>query len=263
MPPETTPPEGEQESGGGVEKRIAQLTKQKHDAGRRAEAAESAQGALTDQVVSLQSTVDSLTARLAIAPPAPASDPLTALLGGSKKADQSASPAGVPALDIAAAIKSAVGEALAPLVAGQKQQAESAALEQAQSRSYQEAAKEFLPAALVDGSVEQSTFDAVFSRSQALQLDPDGPAIALAAVAGILSQGARTSQVQEAKKQAASMPPSVTNPLMRIGDLPSGKADVGEAVKALAHLGETEGLTNDGLQALIGLKTGRAKLTPE
>jgi hypothetical protein len=255
--------EGSDQEPGGVEKRIAQLTRQKHDATRRAEGAEAQTTALSGQIVSLQSTVDKLTSRLASpAQPAPAGDPLAALLGSKDKGDQTAQPAGQP-VDIEAVVKSAVNEALAPLVEGRKQEAEAAQLAQAQSRSYQEAAKEFLPQALVDGSVEQSTFDAVFSRSPALQLDPDGPAIALAAVAGILSQGARTTQEQESKKQAATMPATVPNVLARIGDLPSGKADTKEAVQALAEKGQSQGLTTNELAAMIGLQTGRAKLTEE
>lgn len=255
--------EGSPEGESGVEKRINALTRQKHDATRRAESAEQQTTALSGQIISLQSTVDKLTSRLAGPAPAPVTDPVAALLGGKGKGDQTVQPAGQPAVDIGILIEAAVGKALAPLVEGQKQESEAAQLQAAQSRSYQQAAKEFLPQALVEGSLEQSTFDAVFSKSSALQLDPDGPAIALAAVAGILSQGARTTQEQESKKQAASIPAGVPSVLARIGDLPSGKTDTKEAVQVLADKGANEGLTTNELAAMIGLQTGRAKLTKE
>lgn len=250
------------EGEGAVEKRIAQLTRQKHDATRRADSAEAKTADLTNRLVELQSTVNELSARPApVAQPAPTIDPMAALLGSPAK-DQTVQPAGQP-VDLAGLIKAAVGEALAPMVAGQAEAAEADALRIAQARSYQETAKELCPQALVAGSVEQSTFDAIFQSSPGLMADADGPAIALAAVAGIVGNGVRSTSVQEAKKQAASLPDAASNILARLGSLPSDTTKAAGAIDALGKKGSSEGLESNELAALIHLQMGAQTKTEE
>ena len=246
----------------GVEKRISQLTRQKHDEARRADGLAAQNAQLTEQLTSLQATVEQLAARPA-AQAQPQVDPVDQLLGRQSKPGQTAqAPAQAP-VDIAAIVQQSVQAALAPVMQERQQEAQQQALFDAQSRSYQDAAREFLPQALEPGSVEQKTFDAVFQKSQALQLDPDGPAIALAAVAGILgTPGKQAPKTVEARKQAASSPTPLS-PLARIADLPSGAPSTKDATNALAREGAEKGLSTDGLAALIGLKTGRAKLSEE
>ena len=245
--------QGEAAEQNSVQKRIDQITGQRHAAVQRAEAAEGNIQALTQQVLSLQNTLQSQNQQVA---QAPAVDPVQALLGHAapKAGEAQAAP-----IDIAGMIKSAVGEALSPVMQKQQADADAQVLHDAQSRNYQEAATEYLPQALVQGSTEQQTFDAIFQSSQALQLDPNGPSIALAAVAGILGNRAGQVKVTEARKQAASTP-TPNSPLARIDDLPGKQITNQQGVQALATEGAERGLDQDSLAALIGLKTGRAKL---
>lgn len=261
-PAEPSPESGDAPQGDNVQKRIDQITGQKHEATRRAEAAEQSNQALTNQLMSLQSTVEGLTNKLNVAPAsAPvANDPISQLLGNAASPSASA-PAQQP-LDIASLIKSAVGEALSPVMQEQQAQADQQALFAAQQQSYQVAAQDYLPKALEQGSTEQQTFDAIFNGSQALQLDPNGPGIALAAVAGILGVNPGQQKQTEARKQAASSP-APSNALARLADLPSGQMQNADAIKALGEQGASQGLTTDNLAALIGLKTGKAQVSKE
>lgn len=243
-----------------VQQRINQLTKGKSQEAARADAAETQVTQLSNQLVNLQATVDKISTQAAPTPQ-PATDPLSQLLGGNQAAPTSPAPA-QNNVDIAGLIKNAVNEAMSPMMEERQQDHLAQQLQAAQTVSYQETAAMLCPQALEPGSEAQLTFDAIFKANSSLQSDPNGPGLALAAVAGILGTQGTTQKTQDARKQAASTPLPNHSPLARINDLPSSPTNK-DAQKALAQKGATEGLDGDGMAALVGLALGRAKVSEE
>lgn len=257
-PSEDTPEQ--QPDKGGVQDRINQLTRQKNDHSRRAEAAEAKVGELTQQVMRLTETVGDMTTRQS-APTTPAQDPLATLLGTSapQAKDAPAQTSGAP--DLAAMIQNAVNSAIAPMVQERQQEKETQLLAQAQLQSF-EGAAQFVPDVAVEGTVAADLFQELWNSSPELQVAPNGPAFVVNAVAGILGQDARTSKVQDVKKQAATSP-APSSPLNRLASLPGQNATKESVVRDLAAKGESVGLTSNELTGLIGLKLGTASVSEE
>ena len=255
---------GSDEPQTGVEKRINQLTKQRHEATRRADTAQEQNTALTDQLIALQGTVQDLTTQLAKPGQPAVADPLATLLGtGPKPAKTEQAPVVAPPVDIAKQIQDAVKSALAPMFDKQTQDSAANELQIVQRQSFEEAA-EMVPDIRVSGSPAQDLFDKMWSGNPELQLSPNGPGIVIAAVAGLLGSGSvrDTTKLQDARKQAASSP-NPMNALARLSDLPDGKVTKEQAIASLADEGARKGLDKDGMAAYIGLQIGRAKISEE
>jgi len=147
------------------------------------------------------------------------------------------------------------------MVQERQQEKETQLLAQAQLQSF-EGAAQFVPDVAVEGTVAADLFQELWNSSPELQVAPNGPAFVVNAVAGILGQDARTSKVQDVKKQAATSP-APSSPLNRLASLPGQNATKESVVRDLAAKGESVGLTSNELTGLIGLKLGTASVSEE
>lgn len=227
-PQNETSAEGSQEPRG-VQDRINQLTRQRREAERSAEAAEARASTLESKLEALQAQVESL-ARPQPAQPA-GKDPFADLLGTSGKAASVDSSS--PPLDNL--VKKAVQEALAPLVEQQQAYAQVESLRREQQSSFNEAAHD-LPSIKVAGSAEQQLFDQIWSARPELQAIPEGPAMVIQMVKGVLADASASGL--DARKQAATPPAKTSVPQQRLSNIPGDQdrtaarvADIQDRIK--------------------------------
>lgn len=240
-----------------VQKRISQLTRARRDAERGRDAAVAERNVLMEQVQSLSAKIDQL-ARPAPAPTPAQPDPVAALLG--KESRPAPAPAALQPPDIASMVRSAVQEAMGPLIQEQREAVIQQRLFATQQENFH-AATEFLPELLIEGSQQEKLFNQIFEASPELQGMPASPLLVANAVAGILGNS-RSPKQEDARKQAAS-PPLPSNPLQRLRTLPNAKTKEADVVRAFQEKAASEGLEKDELMTLVGLKLGRARLVEE
>lgn len=251
VPSEPAPEAGNQDN---VDKRIATVVKQKHEAVRQ-----------TDEVkVQLAAVQQELAAlRLSQVPPtaqAPAPDPLADLFAPATPT-KTAPVANTSPEDIKTLVAQAVQGVMNKFEQRDEQKVQAQALQQRQTASFHNAA-EFLPSVLDTGSRAQELFDDMWASNPGLSQMEDGPALAVHAVAGILGQPSREAHKEE-RKRAASPPQPSIDVTKRVGLAPDDQSTKNKGlVDALTAKSVTsEGLTQDELKAYIGVKTGRANAT--
>jgi len=241
QPAESQSSEPAADAGNRTERRIAQLTA----ARRQAEGDR-------DQ---LQGTVSAMAAKIAeleskFSAPAPAPDPFAA-------ASPRQSPNAIGDADINSIIEQAVSKAVAPF---QKEQERHALFAQ-QQNSFEEAA-EFLPDVRNRDTDAGKLFAQIYDNNPELQKMPNGPALVVNAVSGILGPAPVNGKDLEGRKVAASSP----QPGAPRQHLEDADASVAQASKSL--IGKLanqmkEGISDDELAAYMGLKMGVAKPAPE
>lgn len=253
------PQDSDKKEGRGLQERIDQITAKRREAERTAENALADKAALETKVAELSAKIDSLS-RPASPDPAPQSAFDRALAG-----PKSPAPQGQP--DINEIVKGAVQEALAPIVEGQRAAEQEASLLREQHAAFQEAATD-LPGVKVTGSQEQALFDQIWQSKPALQADPQGPALVIQAVKGILADVDTSPSPQDGKKIAAS-PPTPSSPRQRIDSLPNQQSttqaamdDISTRLKARKN-GDPNAapVTEQELDWLLGAKMGRPGYT--
>lgn len=229
--------ESSEDTGSRVERRIAQLT-----AARRQ--AESDRDQLQGTVASMAAKLSELESRLTA--PAPRQDPFAA-------ESPRQSPNAIGDANINAIIEQAVQKAVAPF---QQERARTALVSQ-QQNSFEEAA-EYLPDVRDPRTKAGQLFAQIYDGNPDLQRMPNGPALVVNAVAGILGPQPVNGKDMESRKLAAS----TTNPGSPRQHIEDGDSSAGKAKEALINKlasNMREGLTEEELSAYMGLKMGVAK----
>ena len=156
-----------------------------------------------------------------------------------------------PADDIGAKIEAALDRKLGPIF--QEQQKKE--LQASQQLAFDEAA-DLLPEIRTEGSDAQKLFSEIYNASPALQSDPRGPAIAIAAARGVLTE--QSSGNQHNRKVAASSTPPQQRPLDKLPG-PATEQD-----KYVAQVNERinagEGLSDSELEGLLSIRINENRM---
>lgn len=156
-----------------------------------------------------------------------------------------------PADDIGAKIEAALDRKLGPIFQEQQQKE----LQASQQLAFDEAA-DLLPEIRTEGSDAQKLFSQIYNASSALQGDPRGPAIAIAAVRGVLSE--QSSGNQHSRKVAAASQHPQQRPLDK---LPGPQSDQEKYVSQVRErINSGEGLSDSELDGLLSIKINENRM---
>ncbi len=269
-----TTPEPQDDGVSRVQKRINQLTARNTESQNLAATEKARADHLAGQNSELLRQIQNhqpTTPRPAQAPALGApNDPLRDFLGVPQQVPQEKPDQPAPPQDIEAIIAATVQQAIAPFVQLEQNRAQETQLHTQQTASFDEALQ-FLPNLANAGSLEQQLFDTVLTSHPELRQLPAAPLLVANMVSGLLSAGGTPQVPQETRKVAASPP----TPTAGTFDLSSRLADVagpgdqaqknkdlrGALVQkgtAVRHGGDGTGLTNDEMEAYIGVAMERA-----
>ncbi|MCI0354827.1 MAG: hypothetical protein L0099_07300 [Acidobacteria bacterium] len=235
-----------------MQDRINQITRQRHDAERRAEELSGANSALSEKIQALTSQLTQLT-RTAPEAAASSAEKFDSLFDGTPATPARTASSG----DLSSLVKEAVAQALAPLV---KDNAERLARQDMVSRqleSFDQAAVA-MPELNERTSQERVLFEQIWSKRSDLHAIEDAPILVAEMVRGLLADARRDAALGESRKIAANI--NVPTP-GRVATLLSSNSEgqkASQAVKALAEQGRTDGWTRDDMAAYIAARMTEA-----
>ena len=233
----------------GIQNRINQLVKQRHEAERASSSLQAENERLSEQVMAMAEKVDALSRR---ATDTPRNDPAALSGFASAPATQGFE------TDFEGSVERAVQKVLGPVADQMNQSQASQVLLSEQTRSFEEAAVD-LPNVAVKGSKEMEMFNQIWEGAPEIQAMPQGPAFVIHAVRGLLGDPTNATladrEVEERKIAATSPAPTGLDRLPSLGASKDAKRQ--EMIDILAVKAETQGWTEDEFTTYLGLKTGR------